>query len=272
MIERRAVVIDWPEPTLHLYLIADTHVGSVACYEDRIEKLASIIAGDPYGRIIGGGDYVEAITPADRRYDERELAHPVAPEHRDNMLYCQALRFVSLMECTRGQWLGLVLGNHEHVAAQRFYTNAASIIAERLGTRYIGGADQSGWFRIRWKRDENRTRAMTELYVIHGWGGGELRGGDALKMQRLLWRKDADILMMGHTHRPMVFPESVECLDRSGRVVERKRMGVIGFPLCGQHGYIARKGGNVQPPGYVRICLTYKTALMVETRVEMCEL
>jgi predicted phosphodiesterase len=265
---RQAVVIDWPRDVLNLYFIADTHVGSAACREDAIQRLAAIVQADEYALVIGGGDYCEAIAPSDRRYDPRELAHPVAPEQIDNLFYCQALRFAKLMEPTRGKWAGLILGNHEHTAANKYFTNQAAIIADRLGTRYVGGSDQCGWFRIRWKRVNGRTRALTTIFVIHGWGGGELRGGDALKMQRLLWRKDCDLLLMGHTHRPMIFPETVESVDKAGVVQAQTRFGVIGYPLVGQHGYIARRGGNPAPTGYVCVRMYYRAARNVEMSIE----
>lgn len=246
----RAVLVDWHEPLLRLYHVADVHVGAEACGEDECLKLASIIAGDRCARVIGGGDYTESIAPTDRRWDARELAKPVTVETLENPFYCQALRFVKLFEVTRGKWDGLILGNHGHTAIRRYFVNPASIIAEKLGARYVGGTDQCGWFRYRMIDPGGRTRSMVDVHALHGWGGGELREADALKMQRLLWRKGADVVLMAHTHRPMSFPETVERLDKAGNVVSEVRWGVVGYPLCGKHGYVARKGGNACPMGY----------------------
>jgi hypothetical protein len=271
MASNRAVIVDWVEPELHLYHVADAHVGAVASAEDKQAKLVDIILGDPYARILGGGDYTESIAPSDRRYDPSELADP-KPANIHNLFYCQACRFAKIWEPTKGLWDGLVMGNHGATAVNRYYTNTVSIIAERLGTRYVGGTNQCGWFLYRMKDDGGKTRHVITVFVIHGWGGGELRGGDALKMQRLLWRKRADILLMGHMHRPMVFPETVETVDKHGREVTFTSWGVIGFPLIGKHGYIARKGGNESPQGYVRVIIRRRSNFTPEISIELKEL
>jgi hypothetical protein len=91
---------------------------------------------------------------------------------------------------------------------------------------------------------------MIDIYLQHGWGGGELRGGDALKLQRLLWKKSATIVAIAHIHRPMAFPETVEYVDRYNNVRSETRWGIISYPAVSKHGYIARKGGNAPPSGY----------------------
>jgi hypothetical protein len=244
----KAVTIRYDQPILRLYCVADAHVGAAACNEARIERLAGIIESDPYARVIGGGDLIEAIAPDDRRWDPRELAEPASPELLENLFYRQTLRFCKLMERTAGKWDGLILGNHEQTAVQKYYINPASIIAERMGTRYVGANEQCGWFRYVLE-DKGKIRAQVRVFAIHGWGGGELRGGDALKLQRLLWKKGADIILLAHVHRPMVFPETVETVDRQGRIVTEERFGVINYPLVDRHGYLARRGGNSCPAG-----------------------
>jgi len=246
---RRAVTIDWDRPTLRLYVVGDTHVGAEACDERRVEALARQIAEDDDGLIVGLGDYIEAIAPTDRRFDARELAQPIAPEHLSNPFYCQALRFSRLWEPTRGKWACVIAGNHESSALSHYHIDATAIIAERMGTAYHGGSDEAGWLQIN-MRDGGKLRQRVSVYLQHGWGGGELRGGDALKLQRMLWRKAADAVIMAHSHRPMVFPETVEYIDRAGWEQVQERWGIIAYPMIGKHGYIARRGGNCPPAGY----------------------
>ncbi len=246
---RRAAGVDWGEPILRLYLVGDTHVGADACDEKRIAQLADIIAADHTAMVVGLGDYIEAIAPTDRRFDARELAQPIAPEHLTNPFYCQALRFCKLFEPTRGRWACVISGNHEDAALRHCHFDATAVIAERMGTAYHGGADEGGWLQIRMK-DDGKIRNGVSVYIQHGWGGGELRGGDALKLQRLLWRKEADAVAIGHSHRPMVFPETVEYIDRSGWEQVAERWGIVAYPMVDKHGYIARRGGNAPPAGY----------------------
>ncbi|NLF03077.1 MAG: hypothetical protein GX601_19110 [Anaerolineales bacterium] len=251
---RRAATVDWSEPVLRLYLVGDTHVGAEACDEKRIERLAEIIADDPAGRVVGLGDYIEAIAPTDRRFDARELAQPIAPEHLTNPFYCQALRFCRLFEPTAGRWACVISGNHETTALSRYHFDATAVVAERMGTAYHGGADEGGWLQVRMK-ENGKLRNTVSVYIQHGWGGGEMRSADAGKLQRLLWRKAADVVAIAHVHRPMVFPETVEYIDRAGWEQVQTRWGVVAYPMVSKHGYIARRGGNAPAAGYAVVTI-----------------
>ena len=246
---RRAVQLNWDRPLLRLYVVADTHVGAEACDERKIEALAQRIANDDDALVVGLGDYIEAITIGDYRFDPAELAKPIAPEHLSNPLYCQALRFCKLWEPTRGKWACVIMGNHERTALSHVHFDATALIAERMGTKYHGGTDEGGWLQIRLMQGD-KVRYRLAVYMQHGWGGGALRGGDALKLQRLAKDKDADIVLMAHCHRPDAFPEPVEGIDRNGWECTKSVWGVIAFPMIAKHGYIARRGGNAPPAGY----------------------
>lgn len=246
---RRAILREWYGEVLRLYFLGDTHVLSASCNEDAISKVASIIERDTYGMVVGLGDYIESISYTDKRFDPSELAQPIMPEHLSNPFYEGALRFVKLFEATRGKWLCLIAGNHEERAAHITNFDPLPIIAERLGTTYLGGSDCGGWARIQLVRNEHRINAL-DLFLSHGSGGGELRGGDVLRLQRLLMRKDADIVAVGHGHKPGTFVETSEGIGQNLFETNRMRWGVECFPLIGKHGYIARKGGNAPPIGY----------------------
>ncbi len=246
---RRAATIDWDGPLLRLYLVGDVHIGARACDEKRVAQLVDIIANDPAAMVVGLGDYIEAIAPTDKRWDARELAEPIDENMLANPFYEQALRFCKLFGPTAGRWACVISGNHEGSARSRYFFDASAVIAERMRTAYHGGSDEGGWLYIR-MREDGKLRNTASVYLQHGWGGGELRGGDALKLQRMLWRKAADAVVMGHSHRPMVFPETVEYIDRSGWEQVAERWGIVAYPMVDKHGYIARRGGNAPPAGY----------------------
>lgn len=250
MLTRRAILRDWWGPVLRLYFVGDVHVGSRSCDYGAIAKLADIIAGDDAGLAVGLGDYIEAIAFSDKRFDPYELSQPISPEFLNNTFYEQALRFVKLFEKTRGHWVCFVAGNHEERANHYTNFNPLPIIAERLGAPYHGESDCGGWVRLR-LMDRDKQRNALDMFVTHGSGGGGLRGGDALNMQRLAWRKLADIVAMGHGHKPSAFPETAETIDGMGYEHTVTRWALECFPLVGKHGYLARRGGNASAIGYV---------------------
>jgi len=254
----KALSITIPDPILRLYPISDTHVGALASNHSHLSTLADIIANDPHARAIGVGDYIEAIAPDDYRFDPSELAplwdepDTPLPDYINHIFYHQALYFSRIFKPTRGKWLCLISGNHENTCVRKHHFSPTSIIAHHLHAPHIGGTDESGWLRIKFKHT-GRIRHTIDIYLQHGWGGGELRGSDALKLQRLLWRKSADIVILGHVHRPTAFPETVEYVDRYNNISSKQRWGVICYPTITKHGYIARRGGNASPSGYVVI-------------------
>jgi len=235
---------------VNLYPLGDTHVGSLACDEKRNQDLAAIIAADPVGRVVGLGDFIEAIAPSDKRWSSRELPDYADAEMLENLFYRQAMRFCKLYDATAGKWDALIRGNHEQTAISRFFADPCAIIAERMKTRYIGDYEASGWLVYLLKDDAGKTRAMVRVFIAHGWAGGELKGGTALALQRVLLRKDADLVMLAHSHQAMAFPETVERVAQSGAIKTITRWGLVTFPMIEKHGYIARRGGNASPVGY----------------------
>lgn len=249
---RKALFLNWHEPILRLYPIGDVHSGAASHRDGQAQTVADTLAGDKYGLGIGLGDWIEAIAPSDKRFDVHEMSKPIEPEHLNNVFYCQTLSAVKRFEKTKGKWIAHILGNHELTAVQRYFFNPTPLISERLGGKYIGATDCSGWIVVR-MMDGAKARNIVKIYVTHGYGGGELIGGQALRLQRLLMRKQADIVIVGHGHKPIVFPETVEYVDKAGYEREFTRIGVECFAFVGKHGYIARGGGNASPSGFTTV-------------------
>lgn len=236
--------------TVNLYPVGDSHVGSEACDEKRNAELARIIAADPHGRVLGLGDYIEAIAVSDRRWSAEEMVSPISAEMLQNPFYCQALRFCKLYELTAGKWDALVRGNHEQTALARYFNDACAVIAERMKAAYIGDLDHCGWIVYLLQDANGKTRGRVAVFIAHGWAGGALKGGVALALQRTLLKKDADLVMLAHSHQPIAFPETVEGVAQNGHIVTRTKWGVVTFPMIERHGYAAQHGGNASPVGY----------------------
>jgi hypothetical protein len=270
--KRKALTIQWAKPKLNLYFIGDTHILAEVADEDKQTKLAELIASDKDAGIVGLGDYIEAIAFDDYRFDPSELVKPIVPEYLSNPMYSGALRFAKIWEPTKGKWLAMISGNHEGTATHRYHVDSVQLIADRLGgVPYVGGSDHSGWLRIQ-MREAEKSRGTLHVYLIHGWGGGELRGADALKMQRLLGRKRAHLIVMAHVHRPNVFPEPFEYIDGAGWERTETRWGLINFPMVAKHGYLARKGANSPSPGYALVEIERRREKIPKISVSLKEL
>lgn len=246
--QKMAVEIVWNRPSLNIYHLADVHVGAAAFSEEAAAAAVAKISADPDALVLGGGDYIEAVAPTDRRWDPAELSSPITEELLGNPFYVQALRFAKIFEPIRDKIHVLIPGNHEYTAARRFYIEPTTIMAERLSAKVCGLSTLCTWIRIIW-RQSSRTRTTYTIYLAHGHGGGELAGGLALKLERTLYRKDADLVLIGHHHRPAFLHKQIEAVGTKGHIWDRTRVGVIGYPMCSGHNYIARSSGENAPQG-----------------------
>jgi len=254
----KAPIIEWPHNELHLYPLSDTHVGSLGLDEKRLRAWADMVAADPYAMAIGVGDQIGGIAYSDKRFDASDIRQPITPEWLQNPFYLQAMAFIDMVQASRGKWGAVVAGNHETSVLYNHHLDVTAIIAERIGAHYIGSTEQSGWLIVRFIESDGKPAYTLRIFIIHGWGGGELRGADALRLQRLLQRKDCDILLMGHVHRGDTFAESVERVSCRGVVSTSKRIGMIVPPMCGKEKYIQRKGANEPVAGHGRIDVIYR--------------
>ena len=57
-----------------LHPIGDIHAGVVFCLEKKIKQRVQDIKEDPHALWIGMGDYIEAISPSDNRWDVGVIA------------------------------------------------------------------------------------------------------------------------------------------------------------------------------------------------------
>jgi len=250
---RRAIVREWEGREVHIYGVGDTHDGTCHAAEKEQARLAQMIAADPLALVVGLGDYVEAIAIDDKRFDPRELPKPIDVEMLLTPFYSAAMRFCKIWEPTAGKWLLMIDGNHETVAGQKYHSPVTAWIAERMRCPYAGGADQCAWAIVRMITGGARSRrARFRIFAIHGWGGGELAGGVALKLERLTGRKEADLILKGHDHQSMAMVKTVETVNDGGTIEERKVWAVVVPPLVNNHAYNARAGRNAPALGYAR--------------------
>ena len=249
MNSRRAVIVDWPHENLNIYPVLDVHVGSRALAEKKARKYAKIIADDPFGIVLGGGDYFEAIASSDPRFDPYELTDPITSDGLASPFTAQINEFCDIFKPTIGKWKALIRGNHETTVLRHYHTDMAGVLAHRLGGLYLGGSDESGWVLIRMFQG-GKLRQRVKVFLSHGWGGGATAGSPANKLQKLMMRKAADLVFLGHHHRAITLADTIEGINNRGVEQSRVVWGAVCPPLVQKHGYIARRGGNAPAIGY----------------------
>ncbi len=189
-----------------IYILADLHLGAAASDEKHIrDAVREIEESGAYW--IGLGDMVDAIGRQDKRSREGLLAPWL---HGETRIWSAQRRYLAeLLRPIGGQCLAYLKGNHEE------YVEAGGIdlyysVAEEADIPEDRLLGMSGFIRLAIRRGEGGNTTTYTIYAHHGWGGGELLGGHALKLERMPSRYTADIYMMGHGHRALMARSIVE--------------------------------------------------------------
>ena len=250
---------------LRLYAVADVHLGNRATDEARLDRTLDEIDGDANALWLLLGDQCDYINQHDPRYDAASLPRwlydaayeqpkvGLAALQRDELV-----RRIAKRKTLGKKLLAVVEGNHE--AMIRKYSETDSYVglieqirADKEQQLAIGA---SGFLVLRFRRiagageDRGGNGYTLRLYLHHGWGGGDLSGGVALKLEREMDRYDADLYLMGHHHkvqssaqsRPITLNAALELVQPPDR------MGAI----CGTYmrGRIADADTYAEAKGY----------------------
>jgi hypothetical protein len=234
--------------------LTDIHLGHAGCDEAMLDADIAAIAADPNAYWIGGGDYIDAIPRlGDKRYSEASYAKWLHGE--TDVVGLQVERITSKLAPIAHKCLAMRRGNHEDSILTHYDRDVYREIVRGVATaarcemRDIAlGAE--GFVHLRFRRGKpGAFGGVTSLviYCHHGAGGGRKRGGDALRMEEILLQYRADIVIMGHRHKSMIFP--VEEVIPSGRGVQLKdRLGIWGGSYL--HTYIDDSGRDIPADNY----------------------
>lgn len=202
--------------------LGDIHLGAAACDEKLLQQQIEYIRTTPNTLWIGMGDLLECIPRCDKRHDERVVARwlhgkgPIIKYQRDKL--------VDLLKPIGPRCIGMLVGNHELTIEQRYSSDAYLDVIE--GIRATEDTDLrldiSGFLYLKFQRCNNHgekggTRTLT-LDLHHGWAGGDTMSSAAIKLEKRPASFDADIHIIGHTHKSMAFAVTKTGVLRSGKI------------------------------------------------------
>jgi hypothetical protein len=164
----------------------------------------------------GMGDYVDVASPSNRE----ALKHTRMYDTLKQALEEQALQMQDEIEAilapTRGRWLSILSGHH--LWEYEDGTNTDSRLAEALDCAYVG--DTVYVNALLPHLPNHRGRPSFTLWAWHGQGGGQTIAYPLNKLEKKVGDHDADIYMMGHTHK--------------AEAVKKPRLGIVGGERGGQ--------------------------------------
>ncbi|MDI6788785.1 MAG: hypothetical protein QME51_10480, partial [Planctomycetota bacterium] len=182
------------------------HVGSSGFEgigKRRLLDYVDWIKRNPNTYWIGMGDMIEAINPNDKRWDERQIADYFKDRY-SNTGDEQRKVLSKMLRPIKNKCLGLLQGNHEETLRLRYFNDQHSILCSELDTPNLGAICLLTLHFFRNKSDGSRLT----FFISHGKVGGRLIGATVNALSRLSQDFDADIYMLGHSHRKFTGEES----------------------------------------------------------------
>jgi predicted MPP superfamily phosphohydrolase len=214
-----------------IYPLGDMHIGSPNCDMDRVHRIIDkiteddnlfcVLLGDQLDMALAGSKsdvYTATQTPGKAVIQVANLLRPLAE---------------------RRKILAMMDGDHEERLARIAGISPTEMIAEMLGLQDKYTPTTAVLHFV----CKNHSHVV---YASHGNGGGGRIGGKANQLERLSWIIDADVVMAGHTHTPMVFRQKYMKIDpQNGQRKETERL----FINCASCLSYAGSYGDVK--GYV---------------------
>jgi hypothetical protein len=191
--------------TFHFYPLGDIHLGSANCDKGRLFEVVDAIRADVDARWIGMGDYVEWITPKDKRWHAGGIDEDIvnmANLDRIGDAYVDAV--ATILRPIMDKCWGMGKGNHEGTFEREHHTNLVQRILQAAGTP---GDLYTGWAAITRVcfEDRNGHRSSVRIFHSHGWQAGRMDGAKVNQLDHIMgWIDGCRIYLQGHSHSRVV--------------------------------------------------------------------
>lgn len=230
-----------------IHPLFDAHIGSSEFKQQELKAYLDEVRKTENGYLVVGGDmmdmglkhsvtstYEQALRPSDQKRLCAELLEPLAKEGRI-LCGCSGNHEARAIKEVDDDPLYDVFCNLD--IADRYRSNACFVFVR------IGGADRNL---------AGKQRPSYSVLVTHGAGGGMYVGSSANRSERYGTAIDGlDLLITGHTHKPVSFPVAKLHIDpRNGKVSQKQFVCVTASSWLGYGGYPVR--GMMPPAAYVR--------------------
>lgn len=195
---------------IELYIIGDTHIGSMQFNEPLLLNLIDHILEKPNRYVILNGDIVDCTFKDSKgNVYENEMQPDVALSYAS--LKLSPLAKANRILCTCG-------GNHDDDRSARLIgISLAQQLAVLLGVPNLYSPDSCMIF-ARCKnmiKTHQKQNVMYHIFVNHGNnGGGATIGSKANALEKMAYVvPNADVYIHNHTHTPMTFKDEICCID-----------------------------------------------------------
>jgi len=186
------------KPAIKLVPLGDIHLGHAVCDKDLFENTINYIAENDEAMWIGMGDYCDAISAKDKRYNPKEIDSSLPTPD------VQYREVTKMLMPIKDKCLGLLDGNHDYTHWTHHNHNYVDQMAHELETEYLGlDAVIRLIFPRTWlkKIGKNREHHKFDIFAHHGWSSGRSDGYKVKSIQDMaLIFSEMNLYLMGHVH------------------------------------------------------------------------
>lgn len=218
---------------IELYGLSDLHIGSKEFDEAAFNKTTREIMAEPNRFVVLAGDYVDNGVKSSVTSPYEAMMQPKA--QRDYA--------VELLHPIKDRILGAVGGNHEYRSAKDSDTDPAEIIMAKLGIEDVYRESMAYvLIKVGERAGHHKTPPTYCICLTHGSSGGQTLGAGLSKADQYASISGADLMILGHSHKPGTAPASRwECDKAKGVMVQRNYGIMICTAWLTYGGYPARK-------------------------------
>lgn len=248
-----AIVREFPNHDIRIHPIFDLHIGAAEFMEREWLDYKRQILADPNAYVVIGGDLINNGIKSSVTNVYEEVMRP-----RE-----QKKRLMEELEPLRDRIICGTGGNHCFRTAKEADQNPMYDVFCKLNIedRYR----ENGCFavlRFGDKKACSRDNPTYQMGVFHGAGGGMYIGSGANRIERFgSVIEGLDLIITGHTHKPLSFPVGRLVFDsRNGKVVKKQFRVLVATSWLEYGGYPMR--GLMAPtafcPNEAWLCGTHK--------------
>lgn len=242
--------------------LGDIHLGNINCDEGALRQLINYIAQKEETYWIGMGDYIDAITYSDTRFDPKTVSCKyLKGGDIDKIIQLQIDDLTKLFYPIKEKCLGLLRGNHEEAIRKHYHYDVIYEIAKNLDLKRDLLLYDTAIMRLNFKREKSKQSTDYDIFLSHGNMGGRTYGYKSNRIQELHKFFLADIYLVAHSHIKQAQISNTIYFDRWGR--ERKKKIIDAMTGCFLKGYEMNTTSYIEkkmlPPtdiGVVKIMLT----------------
>lgn len=200
------------KPNLHLFVLADTHIGLPGAREDYLKEAIDYIIKTPNSYVLLNGDLIDGVNRTSKGDIYTQLYPPDI----------QADRIIQLLTPIKDKILASVSGNHEKRADGHDYMKEISRILS------VHHHPIAVLLELRVGQKKNRKPYTYTVYATHGYGGGSTKGAKANKLERYSNTIVSDILIISHYHESITSNRVFAIPDLyNKKVITRKQRLVL---------------------------------------------